>query len=227
MADEQRHTLELIASHLIKAAQPLIDAGGVARRVRAADVAHRLLRRRRSRRPTHALATAVGDAVTATRIAAAVALASGSAGLLDEGESGLRRDSATGIDAGAERAPMPRPTPQEIGERLFELLLTDYLAAEQPGAYNVLSMLHVISVESIAGHARRGPSHVRTHFRWDELPQGRQRSEGTARTRLRLGRVPTSTIDCCSSTWPRSASRSACRSRSRRATATRSPGYLG
>ena len=34
----------------------------------------------------------------------------------------------------------------EIGERLFEILLTDYLAAEQTAIFNLLSMLNVIEV---------------------------------------------------------------------------------
>jgi hypothetical protein len=58
----------------------------------------------------------------------------------------------------------------EIGERLFELLLTDYLAAEQPGANSILSMLNVITTEHIAATPTR-PSYVRTRFRWEELPK--------------------------------------------------------
>ena len=46
---------------------------------------------------------------------------------------------------------------QEIGERLFELLLTDYLADEQPDAFNILSMLNVIVIESIAATPTRPP----------------------------------------------------------------------
>ena len=66
---------------------------------------------------------------------------------------------------------------QEIGERLFELLLTDYLADEQPGAYTVLSMLRVISSRVSLRRPTR-PSYMRTHFRWARItkvvsdPQG-------------------------------------------------------
>ena len=58
----------------------------------------------------------------------------------------------------------------EIGERLFEILLTDYLASEQPAAFNLLSTLNVIEVENIEPTAeRRG--HVRTRFKWEEIPR--------------------------------------------------------
>jgi hypothetical protein len=59
---------------------------------------------------------------------------------------------------------------EEIGERLFELLLTEYLAAEQPQAFNILSMLRVITVEMVPATATR-PDYMRRHFRWEELPK--------------------------------------------------------
>ncbi len=67
-----------------------------------------------------------------------------------------------GVDAGAFLA--------EIGERLFELLLTDYLAAQLPAAYNLLSILNVIEVENVAATAQKA-GHIRTRFKWDEIPK--------------------------------------------------------
>jgi hypothetical protein len=67
-----------------------------------------------------------------------------------------------GVDAGAFLA--------EIGERLFELLLTDYLAFQLPSAFNLLSALNVIEVENVAATAQKA-SHVRTKFKWAEIPK--------------------------------------------------------
>src|SRR5262245_4207009 len=67
-----------------------------------------------------------------------------------------------GVDAGAFLA--------EIGERLFELLLTDYLAAAAPRLYNLLSILHVIQLEHVPGAADRPPI-LRVRFLWAEIPK--------------------------------------------------------
>ncbi|HKS29811.1 MAG TPA: DUF6603 domain-containing protein [Pyrinomonadaceae bacterium] len=58
----------------------------------------------------------------------------------------------------------------EIGERMFELLLTDYLAAELPAAYNLLSALNVIEPVSEPASSSR-PSYMRVKFKWEELPK--------------------------------------------------------
>lgn len=58
----------------------------------------------------------------------------------------------------------------EIRDRLFELLLTDYLAAELPGAYNLLSTLNVIDIQHVNAGAGR-PSFVRVNFKWAEIPK--------------------------------------------------------
>ena len=168
MADEQRHTLELIAGHLIKAAQPLADAGtslGAFMRLMgrlgffAGDVPP----------PYRALATSVGNALTALEsvpdspsLQDLLALLDKARGIYDAVQQLRAGPVPTGADAAAYAA--------EIGERLFELLLTDYLAAEQPTAYNILAMLNVIETESIAATPSR-PAYVRTHFRWEELPK--------------------------------------------------------
>jgi hypothetical protein len=66
-----------------------------------------------------------------------------------------------GVDAGAFLS--------QIGERLFEILLTDYLAAQQPALFNLLSILNVIETDIIPATAhQRG--HMRTHFHWANIP---------------------------------------------------------
>lgn len=58
----------------------------------------------------------------------------------------------------------------EIGERLFERLLTDFLAAALPGPYNWLVGLNVIRLETNPASATR-PAFVRTVFDWGALPK--------------------------------------------------------
>jgi len=67
-----------------------------------------------------------------------------------------------GVDAGAFLA--------EIGERLFELLLTEYLANALPATYSLLQALDVIDVELVPATASR-PSFTRVHFKWAEIPK--------------------------------------------------------
>jgi hypothetical protein len=168
MADEQRHTLELIAGHLIKAAEPLIEAGsslGAFMRLMgrigffAGDIPP----------PYRALATSVGDALTALENVPASPSLQDLLTLL--GKAKAVYDAVQQLGAGPLPSGADAPAyAAEIGERLFELLLTDYLAAEQLAAFNILSMLNVIETESIASTPTR-PSYVRTHFRWEELPK--------------------------------------------------------
>jgi len=67
-----------------------------------------------------------------------------------------------GVDAGAFLA--------EIGERLFEILLTDFLTAEMPAAYNALFALNVITLDKQPATATR-PAYVRVKFDWSALPR--------------------------------------------------------
>ena len=67
-----------------------------------------------------------------------------------------------GVDAGAFLA--------EIGERLFEILLTDFLAAEMPAAYNTLFALNVITLDKQPATATR-PAYVHVKFDWSALPK--------------------------------------------------------
>ena len=67
-----------------------------------------------------------------------------------------------GVDPGASLA--------DLGERIFELLLVDYLAAAVPRLYNLLEMLGVLDVEGHEGTATR-PTYLRTRLRYDEIPR--------------------------------------------------------
>lgn len=57
----------------------------------------------------------------------------------------------------------------EIGERLFEFLLTRYLSENLPATYNFLSSLNVIEVENI-GPSSNKHAYTRTKFKWSEIP---------------------------------------------------------
>ena len=167
MADPQS-TLKLVAHHLIAAARPLIDAstspgafGLLMGRIGffASDIPA----------PYQQLASTVSDAESAVENLPAdptledlLALLEKAKRIYDAVQNLKNGPVPTGADAGGYAA--------EIGERLFELLLTDYLAAEQPGARNVLAMLNVITTETVAATPTR-PSYVRTRFDWEELPK--------------------------------------------------------
>jgi hypothetical protein len=168
MPDDQSHTLELIARHLITAVRPLTEAAtslGAFMRLMArigffaSDVPP----------PYHQLGTTVGDAVTALENLPPSPGLQDLLALLQKAKDvyvAIQGLSAGPVPSGADAAAYA----EEIGERLFELLLTDYLSAEQPSAYNVLAMLKVITTESIPATPTR-PSFVRTHFRWEEFPK--------------------------------------------------------
>jgi hypothetical protein len=56
----------------------------------------------------------------------------------------------------------------EIGKRLFELLLADYLAAKLPAFYNLLLALGIIELENHAASATR-PGYIRTRIRLERI----------------------------------------------------------
>jgi hypothetical protein len=58
----------------------------------------------------------------------------------------------------------------EIRQRLFELLLTDHIAANLPAAFNLLSALNVIDVVPVDATGDR-PSFMRVNFKWTEIPK--------------------------------------------------------
>jgi hypothetical protein len=168
MADDQRHTLELLARHLIVAAQPLVDAG------RSSGAFMRLLARlgfsvTEIPPPYQVLANTVADATQALQTLPDSPSMQDLAQLLGKAKGvydAVQQLSAGPVPAGVD----PAAYAEEIGERLFELLLTDYLAAEQPRAFSILSMLHVVTTEMVPATATR-PGFVRRHFRWEELPR--------------------------------------------------------
>jgi hypothetical protein len=84
--------------------------------------------------PYRALATSVGDALTARENVPASPSLQDLLALLGKGKAvydAVQQLGAGPVPSGADAAAYAA----EIGERLFELLLTDYLAAEQPAAY--------------------------------------------------------------------------------------------
>lgn len=167
MADA-RHTIEVLARHLISAARPLVEAGssfGAFKRLMA-----RLGFDATNLPPAYAaLATTVGNAVNkietfpaSPTIEQIIALLADAKAVFDAIQNLATSPPPAGADAGAYAA--------EIGERLFELLLTDYLSTEHTATFNVLAMLRVVDVATVPPTATR-PSYLRTHFRWDELPK--------------------------------------------------------
>ena len=69
-------------------------------------------------------------------------------------------EAPVGVDPGAFLA--------EIGERLFELLLVDYLAAALPAVYHALSTVGVIAIEARAADGER-PARLRARLRYDRV----------------------------------------------------------
>ncbi|MDQ6830618.1 MAG: hypothetical protein M3081_17295, partial [Gemmatimonadota bacterium] len=165
---ESRHTFEVIARHLISATAPLIEAStslGAFKRLMA-----RLGFRANSiPAPYVALGANVQTAMNvlntfpaAPSLSQLLALLKASKGIFDGIQNLKAGPAPAGADPGAYSA--------EIGDRLFELLLTDYLSAEAGAAFNLLASLNVIKLQPIAASATR-PSFIRTQFNWGELPK--------------------------------------------------------
>jgi hypothetical protein len=158
-------TLELIGKQLILALRPLTD--GLSDLPHFKQLMYRLGWKVTDLPPEYsALATAVTTAVTQFEALSANPSSEEIAGLLQSAKSAYEAiqgiaTAPAGVDAGAFLA--------EIGESLFELLLTDYLALELPMVYNLLKMLNVIQLEPIAVTTGR-PSIMRVHFNWSEIP---------------------------------------------------------
>lgn len=163
---EARGTLESLARHVVAALEPL-------RRAFSDEDAFKALMLRLGWETT-GLPAAYEETANAVAEAASAADALGDEASLEEIALLLEKASAAydkitsiaaappGVDAAAFLA--------EIGERLFELLLTDYLAAEQPAMFDLLSLLNVIEEEDVsATPQKRG--HTRTRFKWREIPE--------------------------------------------------------
>jgi hypothetical protein len=167
MADD-RHTFELIARHLIQAAEPLIEAGtsfGAFKRLMA-----RLGFDATSLPPPYtALGTQVRAALTELEAFPAgpslqqlLDLLNTCKNVYDAVQALSATPAPAGVDAGAYAS--------EIGERLFELLLTDYLASQVTTSFHLLSTLNVIRAVPVPATATR-PAYIRTQFDWGELPK--------------------------------------------------------
>jgi hypothetical protein len=162
MADD-KGTLELIATHLVLALQPLQDAAADLDSFRTFmlqlgwDV--------QSLPPEYVtLATDVAGALTALEALGANPAPADVFGLIGKVQAIYQAIQSLpppgGVDAGAFAA--------EIAERLFELLLVDYLAAATPKVYRALRMLGIIDAEYVPAAGDR-PSFLRTRLRYDQV----------------------------------------------------------
>lgn len=163
---EDRGTLELVGRHLTLALEPLREAVTDKERFRA--LMYQLGWAAADLPPAYAaLGTAVDDAVTRLEslgdpptLAQVIDLITA---VKDTYEAIQNISTAPpGVDAG--------PFLAEIGDRLFEFLLTSYVAAALPSAYSVLQALNVIQIEHVDGSGTR-PTFIRVNFKWDEIPK--------------------------------------------------------
>ena len=162
-----RGTLATIARHLALAVQPLRDA--VASEGAFKAFMYRLGWKVESLPPAYvALGGLVDDAATALAAIEAspddpdleaVLELLGKVRAIHQAIKGLT-DAPAGVDATAFL--------QEIGERLLELLLVDYVAAALPGTYHALATVGVIAIE-VAGEGADRPPRVRSHLRFDRV----------------------------------------------------------
>jgi hypothetical protein len=158
-------TLELIARHLTEALRPLLD--GVSDLDHFKQLMYRLGWRVSDLPPQYAaLGSAVNTAVTKLESLSDSPSASDIEALLEAVKNAYQAiqgisSAPSGVDAGTFLV--------EIVERLFELLLLDYLALELPKLYSLMVMLNVIQLEHQASTAAR-PSGLRAHLYWSKIP---------------------------------------------------------
>lgn len=165
---EGSHTFELIGRHLIRAAQPLVAAGS----------SFGSFKRLMARLGFEANSLPPGYAALAAKVEVALDLVDGFPAepsleqILDLLKAA--KEVFDAVQALAAAPPPPGADPgayaAEIGERLFELLLTDYLASEATTAFHLLSVLNVIRTLTVPATPTR-PAYVRTEFRWEEIPR--------------------------------------------------------
>lgn len=159
-------TLASIARHLVLALQPLRNA--VLNKEHFRALMYQLGWNPTDLPPSYAaLATAIDDASAKLDALADPPTPEQVAGLLTAAKAAYQaiRGISTappGVDASAFLG--------EIGERLFELLLTEYLAASLPGTYRLLQMVNVIETEPVAASSGRS-SFIRRKFKWQEIPK--------------------------------------------------------
>ena len=157
-------TLELIGRHLTLALRPLLD--GLSDLPHFKQLMYRLGWQVTALPPEYtALSSAVNTAVTKFKALSDNPSPDEIAALLQAVKNAydeIRGISTAppGVDAGAFLT--------EIVERLFELLLTDYLALELPTLYRLLSMTNIIRLEQQSAATGR-PSYVRVRFDWSQI----------------------------------------------------------
>jgi hypothetical protein len=163
---ENEGTLETLARHLVLAISPLKDAVSSPEEFKA--FMYRLGWDPTSLPPSYtAIGNAVDDAVQALEILsddptlAEVFDLIAKAKSVYDGVHGIT-EAPTGVDAGEFLA--------DIGERIFELLLTDYLASALPAVHHALKILNVIQSEILPETPTRH-AHVRTRIQWDQIPK--------------------------------------------------------
>ena len=157
-------TLALVGRHLALALQPLRDAVSDTERFR--QFLYRLGWNATALPPAYAaLGTAASDAAAKLAAFSDPPTLNQVVDLLGEVKTAFQAIKGIsvappGVNAGAFLA--------EIGDKLFELLLTDHLAAELPALYSVLEVLNVIEVVPVAAGVGR-PSFVQTAFHWNRI----------------------------------------------------------
>jgi hypothetical protein len=160
---DDKGTLELIATHLVLALQPLRDAAADVESFRTFmlqlgwDV--------QSLPPEYVtLASDVTDALSALEALGANPAPADVFGLIDKVRAIYTKIQAlpapTGVDPAAFAA--------EIAERLFELLLVDYLAAAAPKVYRALRLLGIVVNEYVPASGTR-PAFLRVRLRYDQV----------------------------------------------------------
>jgi hypothetical protein len=165
MAD-QRHTLESIARHFIRAAAPLIDAGtslanfqrlmgrlGFAATTIPAPFATLALNTRNAQ-------LKVDGFPPGAPLADILALLNEAKGVFDSIQGLAAGPVPDGVDPAAYAA--------EIGDGLFSLLLTEYVAADFSASFNLLKMVGIIKVDPVLGTSTR-PGFMRQSFQWPEF----------------------------------------------------------
>ena len=164
--NEQRGTLETFARHFVAALEPLRRAVSDENSFRSLML--RLGWETAGLPPAYtSMGNAIADAAQAIKALSDDPKPAEIADLLVKTKTAYEKirgiDTAPpGVNAGAFLA--------EIGERLFEILLTEYLATDQTAIFNLLSTLNVIEVENIEPTAQQR-GYVRTHFKWEEIPK--------------------------------------------------------
>jgi hypothetical protein len=160
---DDKGTLELIATHLVLALQPLADAAADLESFRTFML--QLGWDIQSLPPEYVtLASDVVDAMSALERLGANPAPADVLGLIDKVRAIYTEIQALPAPAGAD----PAAFAAEIAERLFELLLADYLAAATPKVYRALRLLGIIDNEYVQAAGTR-PAFLRVRLRYDQI----------------------------------------------------------